>query len=437
DKKLYEAELTAKLSTLKSEKEKELSNTQYNLNEKYNQLKNEFDSYKNTTELNKELAVKKCEEELRKQINNLKSTLELEKTNNEASKNKALNEQQHMLEQKYNNLLNEFNTFKATADSIKELAIKNKEDELNRKIIAKVNEIDLLKETTEIQKNLALSQLEGKLREEFNNKEAELNKQIEGLTRAKASLNVKQTGENLESWCNNTYLESSQNGFFNCTWTKDNDVVKNEGETKGSKADFIFKIYADETHNEDTLLTSLCLEMKDENPDSTHTRTNESYFAQLDKNRIKKNCKYAVLVSNLELNKSNDIPIYKAPGYNDMYVVRPAYMMTFINMVTSLYNKFSSLVLNKTKEEIDLKDKKDILDEFDQIKKSYLDKPIQTLVDSIEVILKQSESINLANEKIRESINKIRNSYIDQIKDKIDKFELKLNREIKKIDKLN
>ena len=34
--------------------------------------------------------------------------------------------------------------------------------------------------------------------------------------------------EGLESWCNNEVISYMQNGLFNCTWTKDNEVVKNE-----------------------------------------------------------------------------------------------------------------------------------------------------------------------------------------------------------------
>ena len=87
---------------------------------------------------------------------------------------------------------------------------------------------------------------------------------------------------------------------------KDNKVLQNEDELKGSKADYIFEIYATEDKKEEDLLTSVCLEMKDENPDSKVKKTNEDYYKQLDLNRKKKNCKYALLVSNLDLSSSND-----------------------------------------------------------------------------------------------------------------------------------
>ena len=115
------------------------------------------------------------------------------------------------------------------------------------------------------------------------------------MQRQKASLNVKQTGEDLEAWCDNEVNSYMQNGLFNCKWYKDNKSIKEEGEVKGSKADFIFEIYKDNTHS--YLLSSVCLEMKDENPDSVNKKTNADYFKQLDKNRNKKNCKYVRILT--------------------------------------------------------------------------------------------------------------------------------------------
>ena len=65
-----------------------------------------------------------------------------------------------------------------------------------------------------------------------------------------------------------------QNEFFNCTWIKDNQVMKDEDEDKGSKADYIFKVFASEEHKENEELTSVCLEMKNENPSSTNKKKN-------------------------------------------------------------------------------------------------------------------------------------------------------------------
>jgi len=179
------------------------------------------------------------------------------------------------------------------------------------------------------------------------------------------------------------------------------------------------------------------MDMKDENPDSVNKKTNESYYKKLDSNRRKKTCKYAVLVSNLEMDKPNALPMWRVREYDDMYVVRPAYLMTFLNIITSLSKRYQELVLNKVKEELEFKDKTLILEDFDKIKESYLDKQLQLLERDIEDINKNNQVIKNASEKISQSIDHIITAYINRINDKIETFSIRLNRDLKKIDKLD
>lgn len=268
-----------------------------------------------------------------------------------------------------------------------------------------------------------------KLRSEYEKKLSEKENAYQMLQRQKAALNVKQTGEDLESWCHNEMLSYMQNGLQNCTWKKDNDVVKNDGETKGSKADFIFRVYASERHGDDEELTSVCLDMKDENPDSANRKKNADYYRELDKNRTKKVCRYALLVSNLETDKPNDLPIFKVNEYPDMYVVRPAYMMTFLNMIASLTARFSELILQEIKADLEVKSQSELLEEFEKIKTTYLDKPLDSMKKQVEEIRKNSESIVRASEKIQTSCETIARSYIEAIEDKIANFEVKIKKE--------
>ena len=303
--------------------------------------------------------------------------------------------------------------------------INNHDIELNYKLKEKEAEDNLIRE-----KSLT------NLKEEYEAKLKEKEDMINLLQRQKASLNIKQTGEDLESWCNNEVLSYMQNGLFNCKWIKDNDVVRQEGEIKGSKADYIFKIYSNNNHNEEDLLASICMDMKDENPDSVNKKSNSDYYKQLDKNRIKKNCKYALLVSNLEIDKPNDIPIFKVNEYADMYVVRPAYLMTFLNIITSLTTKFAILVNADKQNKLELKNAIELSNEFESLKNTYLDKPLESLESNVKDILKQSEIIISAGNKVNESCNKIVNSYINQIHDKLSKFDVKISKEYKKFNKL-
>lgn len=310
----------------------------------------------------------------------------------------------------------------------KKRLLRDKEQEIERfrqKAESDQREFDLHKEKWQNEKDLALE----KLRSEYEKKLSEKENAYQMLQRQKAALNVKQTGEDLESWCHNEMLSYMQNGLQNCTWKKDNDVVKNDGETKGSKADFIFRVYASERHGDDEELTSVCLDMKDENPDSANRKKNADYYRELDKNRTKKGCRYALLVSNLETDKPNDLPIFKVNEYPDMYVVRPAYMMTFLNMIASLTARFSELILQEIKADLEVKSQSELLEEFEKIKTTYLDKPLDSMKKQVEEIRKNSESIIRASEKIQTSCETIARSYIEAIEDKIANFEVKIKKE--------
>lgn len=308
--------------------------------------------------------------------------------------------------------------------------VKNKEVELNSKYI---NEITLLKaeiDKVKISNEVALKEQLNELKDKYEEKLRESETKYELLKREKSALNVKNIGEDLEKWCDAQMSSYMQNGFSNCKWYKDNKVVREESETKGSKADFIFEIYKDDTHAD--LLSSVCLEMKDENPDSVNKQTDSHYFKKLDENRNKKGCKYAVLVSNLESDNPNIVPIYKVNEYPNMYVVRPAYMMVLLNFITSLTATFAKVLMLKEQEDLLLKDKRDIIDEFNSIKNTYLDKPLQTLENQVNEILKASESLVKTSRKIDEACATIIKSYINVIQNKINKFEISLEKQIVK-----
>lgn len=341
--------------------------------------------------------------------------------------------------EKYVKLEAEFNAFKAMVDS----NVKQKELEIENKYASIISELKLENskkdetnkkdiENALLKKELEKEQELNKLTEFYTNEMNALNDQLLTLQRQKASMNVKQTGEDLEAWCDNEVTSYMQNGLFNCTWEKDNAVVRSEGETKGSKADFIFKIFVDEYCSEEELLASVCLEMKDENPDSKVKQTNEHYFKKLHENRLKKNCKYALLVSNLEMDKPNILPIFKVREYEDMYVVRPGYLMVFLNMITSLSMRFKDLILSKENEMLELKDKMDLIEEFNKLKESYLDNQLASLEKQIVAIQKSTESIRKSSNDIDSYCEKIISSYINKINSKLDTFELKVNKTVLK-----
>lgn len=425
------------------EKEKEIL-LRKRIEEEVKKKEQELNSQKETA-----LAKQKVEllEENNKKIEEFKENLANLKLNYE----KQINESEKKHKDEVNKLTNENEKIRASFDS----SVANKEKELENKFLKEKNEIDRsyleekekfrsqivelelekknLIETKEKDIQIEIDKVTSKFNEEKDKLKRDYDEKIAKLTRDKSVLNSKNIGEDLEVWCDREIRQYMQNGFLNCSWEKDNMVIKNEGENKGSKADFIFKIYADEEKTNANFLTSVCLEMKDENPESTNKKTNKDYYAQLDNNRKKKGTKYALLVSDLERDKSNDLPIYKVIEYKDMYVVRPEYMMTFLNMIVSLNTNFAKLTLSKSREDEKYKTLDEFNKDFEDLKNSYLNNQINMLNGQVAELEKQNEAIKKASDKISEAINKIRNSYINNIESKLSKFEIKMDKEFKKI----
>ena len=257
-------------------------------------------------------------------------------------KNGKEKEYQKMLEEETKRLkeLNELEINKALSD--KELAhqleLKKKDDEissikqslgqqkikLEADLKIKEEELAAIKEKIRKECELDLLKKEAELKTSFEQEKANLNKQIndlvlekEQLTYQKSSLSVKLIGESLERYCNKEAELYMENGFLNCTWEKDNKTVKEEDSENGTKADYIFKVYHDESKTGE-LITSVCLEMKDEDPMSKQKKRDKDYFKRLDENRNKKNLQYALLVSNLEFDNEAKSPIYRVKEYKDI-----------------------------------------------------------------------------------------------------------------------
>lgn len=405
--------------------------------------------YRHTLDLENNEKINQNKNQYEKIISDLKHEIDLLGKEKESKLKEKENEIENKFKEEINKLSNKINELEKTKSS--ELEI------LKYKHVSEINALKSESEKTindlnNQLKNIAID-TEHKIKEKeivlTNEKMAAINKlkeeqaevirqkdnKINEILRQKAAFNVKQTGEDLEAWCNNEVISYMQNGLFNCTWQKDNEVVRDEDETKGSKADYVFKVYANSNHEDSELLTSVCLDMKDENPDSVNKKTNADYYKQLDKNRTKKNCKYAVLVSNLEMDKANDLPMFRVSEYKDMYVVRPAYLMIFLNMITSLTMRFVELILGEKEEKLALKNAYELNEEFESLKNTYLEKPLDSLRANVNEILSQSESIRKASNKITESCDKIINNYLGTIQSKLSNFELKINRGYKRFAK--
>ena len=119
--------------------------------------------------------------------------------------------------------------------------------------------------------------------------------EIERVKDMKAKMSVKEIGEKLELWCENQFNILRPSAFQYAYFEKDNESVKGVDEEHGTKGDYIFRDF----DSNGVEFISIMFEMKDK-MEETKGKTNESHLDKLDKDRKKKNCEYAVLVSMLE-----------------------------------------------------------------------------------------------------------------------------------------
>lgn len=158
---------------------------------------------------------------------------------------------------------------------------------------------------------------------------------LERMKDMKAKLSVKLVGENLEQHCQNEFNAVRAGQFPHAYFEKDNEAIKEDGEAKGTKGDFIYRDYESQGGAE---IISIMFEMKDEQGMSENKRTVESHLDKLDKDRTKKNLEYAVLVTLLEA--ENDLYnrgiVDVSYKYDKMYVIRPQFFLPLISMLKNM-----------------------------------------------------------------------------------------------------
>jgi hypothetical protein len=171
------------------------------------------------------------------------------------------------------------------------------------------------------------------LKEQLESKIKEKEEQVAYYKDLKQKLNVKMLGETLEKHCDVAF--EGIRGFLpaNVEYGKDTIAVD------GSLGDRIYREY-DEDGKE---VLSIMFEMKNEHDATATKKTNESFFKELDKDRTRKKCEYAVLVSLLE--RDNDIydGIYTVAEnkFRDMFVVRPQHFTQIIMWLRNVAGKLS------------------------------------------------------------------------------------------------
>lgn len=232
--------------------------------------------------------------------------------------------------------------------------------------------------------------------------------EIERYKDMKAKLSTKMVGETLEQHCEVEFNKLRATGFQDAYFEKDNDIKT------GSKGDYIYR-EEDESGNE---IISIMFEMKNEQDETATKKKNEDFLKELDKDRIEKNCEYAVLVSLLEPDNElyNSGIVDKSHRYQKMYVIRPQF---FIPIITILRNAAMNSLEYKTElalvkdQNIDItnfeekmtKFKEGFAKNFDLASRKFntaieeIDKTISHLQKTKEALLSSENNLRLANKK--------------------------------------
>lgn len=206
----------------------------------------------------------------------------------------------------------------AVADAVakKEEEIRQKEAEINRLVTAAAAE------------RQSVSEREQAMAAKFQTEKEGLEKEVELYKNFKAKRSVKLLGEDLEQHCYALYNQMLLPVMPGATFEKDNESVREDGETSGTKGDFIFRLKEDGVE-----VVSIMFEMKNESDVTATKHRNADFYAKLDSDRRKKDCEYAVLVSMLELDNDGFSGINVVPGYEKMYMVRPDQFIPIITLL--------------------------------------------------------------------------------------------------------
>lgn len=366
----------------------------------------ELRSRLDTEEVARKLAVNEALSAVEKERDTL--AYELEQTRREQESASKL------VEAKF---LNEMQKSAATKESeILELKAKLESLEMGKKlaIAEAVNFVE--KERDSLQSGLEKVRLEKQLSEKslkdkYETQIKDRDDTIERLRDMKARLSTKMVGETLEQHCEVEFNRIRATAFPKAYFEKDNDA------RTGSKGDYVFR----DRDDAGTEIVSIMFEMKNEGDQTATKKKNEDFLRELDKDRVEKQCEYAVLVTLLEpeseLYNTGIVDVFHR--YPKMYIVRPQFFIPIITLLrnaamNSLQYK-SELALMKA-QNIDITNFESELEAFKsafaknydlaskrfQTAISEIDKSIDHLQKTKEALLGTDRNLRLANDKAQD-----------------------------------
>lgn len=382
-------------------------------NEYNNRLKKEREALEAKAKLELENNLAKLKNDYEKEIAKLNGSI------NKASLDKDLALKEKELKDKEvlalkNEEIGKLGSMLKEAENEKKLAVA---DALNKKEIEiKEKEAKILKLEADLKLKSQQAELEKKSIEDNYKEKLEMkNAEVEYYKDLKKKLSTKMIGETLEQHCLIEFNRVRAYAFPNAYFEKDNDVVE------GTKGDFIYR------ENQDGVeLLSIMFEMKNEMDTTATKHKNEDFLEKLDKDRKKKHCEYAVLVTLLEAdNELYDNIVDVSYKYPKMYIIRPQFFLSLIGLLRNSalnsigYKKELELVKNQDVDVSNFEAK--MLDFQEKFGRNYriasekfqvaideIDKSIAHLNKIKEALISSENNLRLANDKAQDlSIKKL------------------------------
>ena len=307
-----------------------------------------------------------------------------------------------------------------SAENVRKMAVKEAVSEIQQQSQAEImklkNELSNAEAVKKLEIKEAVSEVEkarDTMKTEYETKLRFAEEQVEYYRDLKQKMSTKMIGETLEQHCEQSFNMIRATAFRNAEFHKDNSVVG------GTKGDYIYR----ELDENGIEIISIMFEMKNEMDDTAVKHKNSDFFEKLDKDRTKKNCEYAVLVTLLEPESEmyNQGICDVSYEYDKMYVIRPQF---FIPMITILRNaalnalEAKRRLKEKEEREIDIthfeeqidafrtafsKNYKNASDRFEDAIKE-IDKSIKALQAVKDNLTKSQNHLRLANEKAEEQL---------------------------------
>lgn len=294
-----------------------------------NELKIRQQEAEKNHEIQIQLAKKDAIANQEKKISLLENEINNHRREIEFAKSEAMTTFQKEIFDK-DNQINRLKNERSAAETETNLAVIKARAELEKKIIELENRIS----NSDTEKELQMKQMEQTHLVALNGKDDMIrmkDDEIERVKDMKMKMSVKEIGEKLEHWCENQFNMVRASAFPNAYFEKDNKSIKDLDEMHGSKGDYIFR----DSDSNGIEFISIMFEMKDKMED-TKGEKNDSHLAKLDKDRKKKNCEYAVLVSMLEPENelyNSGAPVDMSHKYDKMYVVRPHNFIPILSLI--------------------------------------------------------------------------------------------------------